>query len=118
MTDTDSLIYEIQTEDIYNDMIEQLELYDTSDYPNDHPAHSNNNKKVLGKMKDETNGILIKEFVGLRPKMYSLVEENNSEKKTPKGISRARTRKMRHNDYKRALFEEKSERVTMDMITS
>ena len=39
------------------------------------------------KMKDETNGILIKEFVGLRPKMYSLVEENNSEKKTPKGLN-------------------------------
>ena len=25
---------------------------------------------------------------------------------------------MRHNDYKRALFEEKSERVTMNMIIS
>ena len=31
-------------------------------------------------MKDETNGMLIREFVGLEPKMYSLMEENNSEK--------------------------------------
>ena len=36
MTDTDSLIFEIKTEDIFYDMIEQLELHDTSDYPNDH----------------------------------------------------------------------------------
>ena len=118
MTDTDSLIYEIQTEDIYNGIIEQPDLYDTSDYPNDHPAYSNKNKGVLGKMKDETNGVPIREFAELRPKMYSLVEENSIEKTTAKGISRATTRKMKHNDYKRALFEEKSERVTMNLITS
>ena len=121
MTDTDSLIYGKQTEDIYNHMIKKLEPYDTSDYPNDYSVHSNENKKVLSKIKDEMNGMPIKEFVGLRPKMYSLVKENNSEKKTAKGISRAITREMRHNDYKRynrALFVEKSEIVTMDMITS
>ncbi|KAK3757134.1 hypothetical protein RRG08_049801 [Elysia crispata] len=32
-TDTDSLLLEIQTEDVYRDMAKHAELYDTSDYP-------------------------------------------------------------------------------------
>ena len=52
-TDTDSLCYEIHTNDIYSDMATHIEFYDTSDYPSNHPLYSNVNKKVLGKMKDE-----------------------------------------------------------------
>ena len=37
-TDTDSFIYHIQTHDIYKDMANNLEAYDTSDYPVDHPS--------------------------------------------------------------------------------
>ena len=44
-------------------------LYDTNDYPKEHPLHSNTNKKVLGKMKDECAGTPIAECVCLRPKM-------------------------------------------------
>ncbi|KAK3733350.1 hypothetical protein QZH41_003614 [Actinostola sp. cb2023] len=87
-TDTDSLCYNIKTEDIYEDMYEDLDLYDTSEYPRDHVLHSTVNKKVLGKMKDETHGLPIEEFVGLRPKMYSLLyheEGREVEKKTAKG---------------------------------
>ncbi|KAK3738643.1 hypothetical protein QZH41_001793, partial [Actinostola sp. cb2023] len=86
-TDTDSLCYNIKTEDIYEDMYEDLDLYDTSEYPRDHVLHSTVNKKVLGKMKDETHGLPIEEFVGLRPKMYSLLyheEGREVEKKTAK----------------------------------
>ena len=72
-TDTDSLCYDVPTEDIYKDMAEDADLFDTSDYPKDHFLHSETNKKVLGKMKDECAGIPIEEFVGLRPKMYSMV---------------------------------------------
>ena len=68
-TDTDSLLLEIQTEDVYEDMTKHPELYDTSDYPPDHPLYSNANKKVLGKMKGECAGRPIAEYVGLRPKM-------------------------------------------------
>ena len=39
------------------------DLYDTSDYPKEHPLHSNTNKKVLGKMKDECAGTPIAEVV-------------------------------------------------------
>ena len=69
-TDTDSLCYEVKTEDIYQDMLQDANLFDTSEYDRDHPLYSTANKKVLGKMKDETHGIPIQEFVGLRPKMY------------------------------------------------
>ena len=52
-TDTYSFIYHIQTRDLYKDMADKLDAYDTSDYPVDHPIHSKTNAKVLGKMKDE-----------------------------------------------------------------
>ena len=56
--------------------------------PKTHFAYSKKNKKVLGKMKDEYNGCPVKEFVGLRPKMYSIMDANNDEKKTAKSISK------------------------------
>ena len=70
-TDTDSLCYEIQTDDAYKDISGDVnEWYDTSNYDKDHPSgiHTNKNKKVLGFMKDECGGNDIVEFVGLKPK--------------------------------------------------
>ena len=84
-TDTDSLLMEIQTDDVYKDMEGQKELYDTSDYPKEHPLYSEVNKKVLGKMKDEMNGKPISECVCLRPKMYSILTEGKNIKKE-KGV--------------------------------
>ena len=55
-TDTDSLLLEIHTEDTYKNMEEDNYLYDASDCPKDHLLHSNTDKKVLGKMKDECAG--------------------------------------------------------------
>ena len=62
-TDTDSLLLEIETDDVYKDMETNKNEYDTSDYPKDHPLFSNENKKVLGKMKDECAGTPIAECV-------------------------------------------------------
>ena len=73
-TDTDSLMYEIQTEDFYKDIGEDVEKrFDTSDYPPNHPSGipSGFNKKVIGMFKDEGMGMIIDEFVGLRAKSYS-----------------------------------------------
>ena len=72
-TDTDSLLLEIQTEDVYQAMAKHADLYGTSDYPKDHPLHSMVNKKVLGKMKDECTGRPKAEYIRLRPKMYSIL---------------------------------------------
>ena len=79
-TDTDRLCYDIPTEDIYKDMVQDAHLFDTSDYPKDHFLHSTVNKKVLEKMKDETAGVPIEEFVGPRPKMYSLLYGGGKER--------------------------------------
>ena len=87
-TDTDSFIIEIETEDFCKDMEKNKEMFDTSDYPKDHFLHSNINKKVLGKMKDECNGVVISEFIGLRSKMYSIKTEKDEEIKKAKGVKK------------------------------
>ena len=66
-TDTDSLLLDIQTEDVYEDMKQHSWLYDTSNYPKDHPLYDARNRKVLEKMKDECGGEPIEEVVALRP---------------------------------------------------
>ena len=71
-TDTDSLLLSIQTGDVYRDMDHDFDLYDTSNYPKDHPLFSATNKRVLGKIKDECGGEPIAEVVAIRSKMYSV----------------------------------------------
>ena len=116
-TDTDSLLLEIKTEDVYKDMTEHQNLYDTSGYPEDHPLHSQTNKKVLGKMKDECDGRPIAEYVGLRPKMYSILEASGANIKKAKGVKKAVVKKhIRHEQYKEALFEKQTFRHGMDIL--
>ena len=118
-TDTDSLLLEIQTEDVYSDMSEHQSLYDTSDYPEDHPLHSKVNKKVLGKMKDECAGRVIEEYVGLRPKMYSILEASGACIKKAKGVKKNVVKKhIRHEQYREALFSKKTFRHSMDVLRS
>ena len=66
-TDTDSLIVKIETEDIYEDIKENIEHFDTSGYLIDGIPHKNS--KIPGLFKDEYLGIPIRDFVGLRSKM-------------------------------------------------
>jgi hypothetical protein len=100
-TDTDSLIIDIPTEDIYKEL--NPADFDTSNYPRDHPLFSEQNKKELGFMKDEMGGEPILEYVGLRAKMYS-VRTKHDEIKKAKGISkRVVENEITHDDYKRTL---------------
>ena len=66
------------------------------------------NKKVLGKFKDECDGKAPEEFVGLRPKMYSILDGNSTkEKKTGKGIKKAYLKKdVTHADYRRCILSD------------
>ena len=109
-TDTDSLAYEIETDDIYRDMATFGNVFDFSDYPKSHPLYSVVNKKLSGKFKDELSGQPIAEFVGLRPKMYSYTFLDRKsgevqEKKVAKGTKKnVKKRFLSHEFYKDALF--------------
>ena len=83
MTDTDSLRYEIQTEDLFEDISKDVEKgFDTSNFPKDHPSGiQGKNKKIPGMMKDEAGGKIIEEFVGLRAKLYSFKMFKGKEEK-------------------------------------
>lgn len=112
-TDTDSLCYEITTDDLYHDLKDDKELFDFSAYPRNHSLYDATNKKIIGKMKDETESVPVKEFVGLRSKMYSMVH-GNTEKRTAKGISKAVIRsKLRHDLYKQCLFNRETQMESM-----
>ena len=118
-TDTDSLLLEIQTKDVYRDMGKHAELYDTSDYPREHTLHSVENKKVLGKMTDECAGRPIAEYIGLRPKMYSIFEANGDNTKKAKGVKKYVVKKhVRHNQYREALFEKTTFHHSMNVLRS
>ena len=78
-TDTDILIYKIETEDFYEDFYADKNLIDSSDYPLDSKFFDNANKKVIGKMKDEFKGRITSEFLGLKSNMYSLIDVDDEE---------------------------------------
>ncbi|XP_021963595.1 uncharacterized protein LOC110859040 [Folsomia candida] len=95
--DTDSLVYHVETQDFYQDMVENKERFDLSDYAGMH-SHLNNqeNKKRLGKMKDEMPKSVIFRFAASKPKMYGAqalsIEDGKMTiytKKVAKGIKKA-----------------------------
>ena len=89
-TDTDSLMYLIETDDVYHDFAADVKKkFDTSDYPENHPSgiETGVNKKVIGKFEDEAAGRQITHFVGLRPKLYSFKIEDSDVNKA-KGIKK------------------------------
>ena len=113
--DTDSLIYNIKTEDFYADIADNVEtMFDTSVHPNDgsRPLPVGKNKKVIGIMNDELGGEIMKKFISLQPKMYSY-RVGNSEPKKCKGIKKCTVKRtISFDDYKRCLFSgERSQEV-------
>ena len=54
-------------------------------------------------MKDETAGV---RFVGLKPKMYSYLVDNNREHKKAKGANRNAVTTISHKEYKERCFVE------------
>ena len=121
-TDTDSLCYEIKTDDFYKDIADAIESrFDTSEYPKDHPSgiKSGVNKKVIGMFKDEAGGKQIEEFVGLRAKLYSYKVSGEEDHKKCKGVKKAVVRKsLTHDDYKKCLFTREEQSRKMNVIRS
>ena len=106
-TDTDSLIFEIFTDDIYEDMKNDNHLFDFSEYDKNHKCFNVKNKKKLGILRDELYGKIMTEFSSLKPKMYSFeFIENNSIKNDKKHKGVKKSIDIFHNDYKKCLYSE------------
>ena len=119
LTDTDSLTYEIETKNAYADFFKDKNKFDNCDYPKNSPYFFDTNKKVIGKFKDESAGIPVTEFIGLRSKMYSYIKDNMNGGKTAKGIKKNVIKKdLKHEDYKNVLFNNKQLHHKMKTIRS
>ena len=102
-TDTDSLIYEIKSEDVYEEFFKRKHLFDFSNYPKNSKFFNATNKKVIGKMKDVSEGKMIDEFLGFYSKMYSTKKIDGEESNTVKGVNIA----TEFNKFKDTLFNKK-----------
>ena len=103
-------MYEIETPDLYRDMIDMKQHFDLSNFDPSNPYYQPDfgaNTDVVVKKKDEASGNPISEFVGLRPKMYSFEmvckkPDGTLEtvgKHRAKGIQRSRVARFNHQQY-------------------
>jgi hypothetical protein len=109
-SDTDSLVLNIYTEDLYKELENIKDELDTSDYPKDHPLYSDENKKVVGKFKDELGGKIMTDWIALRSKAYSYKDLDPrdlqvDEKMKLKGMSKTTIKKEIHfENFKKCLL--------------
>ncbi|GFU97776.1 uncharacterized protein TNCV_2532491 [Trichonephila clavipes] len=117
--DTDSFIYDIRTDDFYEDMKGVIDYFDTSDYQeNNKYGMPRVIKKVLVKMKVENDGKILEEFAGLRSKMYACKTEKDLIKKS-KGVKKYVVKnRISFEDYKNCLFSQKQQHRTVNLIRS
>ena len=122
VTDTDSLLYHITTDDFYKDISKDIKKkFYTSDYPPNRESGilTGVNKKVIGKFKDEVAGKQITHFVGLRPKLYSFKVEGGGLTKKCKGIKKNVVKKgINFQDYVECLFSGEKQMRSMKIIRS
>ena len=86
-TDTDSLTYEIKSENVYEKNFKWKDLFHFSNYSKDSKLFDETNKNIFDKMKDELGGFIVIEFVGLKSKMYPIKKIDGEESNTAKGVS-------------------------------
>ena len=113
-TDTDSLTYEIKSEDVYEEFFRHEHLFDLSNYPKDSKFFDPVNEKVIGKMKDVSKAKINDEFFRLKTKMYSMKNIDVKESNTAKGVNIA----TEFNEFKDTLFNKKVVRHKMKRIQS
>ena len=103
----------LRTEDVYEDFSSNKEMFEFSNYSTKSKYYENSNKLVIGKMKDETEGAAIEEFVRMKPKMYSFLADNSEHKKA-KGLNRNVVATISHNEYKDVLLNKKCIRHSIE----
>ena len=126
-TDTDSLCYHIITDDVYEDLYLSKDMFDNSDYSKSSKFFFDENKKVIGKFKDEAAGNPIVSFIGLKSKMYSYKVELSDGKggvkiknnKTAKGVKKTVIKRdLDHSHYFACLQNNTIEKHKMKTIRS
>ena len=109
--DTDSFVYEIETEGFYRDIAKDVKKrLDTSEYSkNDNRLLPiGENEKVIGLMRDDLGRKIMTEFVvALRAKMYAYRKiDKEVEKKRCKGTQKCVVSEgLTFDDYKTCLFD-------------
>ena len=104
--DTDSIVYEVETEAFYRDIAEDVERkFDSKDEKR--PLPMVKNKKVIGLMKDELGGKIMIEFVSLRAKIYAYRKiDKKVEEKDCEGTKKCVVAEgLTFDDYKTCLFD-------------
>ena len=113
-TDTDGLMYEIKTDDVFKDFYSDKEMLDFSIYSTKSKYYDDSNKLVIGKMNDATGSVAIEEFVRLKSKMCSLLVDDNREHKNESNVVPT----IRHNEYKDVLLNNECLRHSMNRSQS
>ena len=93
-------------------------MFDFSNYSTKSKYNDNSNNLVVGKMKNETAGVAIEEFVRLKPKMYSYLIDDNSEHKKAKGVNRNVVATKSHSEYRDVSLNKKYLRHSINSIQS
>ena len=113
---TASLLYETKTKYVYEDFNKNKNLFNFSSYSTKSKFYDDSNKLVVGKMKNELAGVPIKEFVGLKPKMYSFLVDYSSEHKRANSANKNNVATRSHNEY--ILLNQKRFRHSINKIQS
>ena len=134
LSDTDSFVYAVYTEDGYQDLYELRRHMDLSGYEKETPLGgfcNASNKKVPRKFSDKKPLEIIKEVVALKPKMYSIItkklkpcaEDHVCSSKcqeghysTAKGVTKVAQRSCTHQTYKDVLLTRSTTRVVNNSI--
>ena len=110
-------MYEMKTEDVDQDFGSDKEMFDFSNYCSKSKYYDDSNKLVIRRMKDETEGVVIKEFVGLKPKTNSFFIDDSKHKKA-KDANKSFVATISHNEYKDVLLNNECIRHSMNRIQS
>ena len=111
-TDTDSLTYEIKSDDVYEESFKHKHLFDFSNLSKNSKFFDETNKTVIGKMKDESEGKINDEFVGLKSKMHSMKNIDGKETNRAKEVSVATEfKKFKHPLLNKKIMKHKMRRT-------
>ena len=119
-SDTDSLLYEVKGKDFYRELSVNESLrnhFDLSNYPETHELYNNEQKMVTLKFKDECAGQPLQEFIGLKPKMYSILY-GGKQKLSAKGVTKFAQKSLQHDMYRQVLDNRESFKTVNTRIGS